>query len=181
MLLRRDGYWTATSVKVELSKAEKRKIGRATSPRWEIDVVAYKGATNEILAIECKSFLDSVGVKFRNGRFDPEKTYKLFCSDILRKTVLGRLRRQLVEEGACAQKPRVQLCMAVGKIARSSDRAGLEAHFQLHGWQLFDERWIREKLRETSNTSFENDVAHVVAKLLVRGSNEHREGPFTGL
>jgi hypothetical protein len=33
MLLRRDGYWTATSVKVELTKDEKRAIGRVSSPR----------------------------------------------------------------------------------------------------------------------------------------------------
>jgi hypothetical protein len=51
MLLRRDGYWTATSVKVELTKEEKRKINRPSSPRWEIDVVAYKGSTNELLAV----------------------------------------------------------------------------------------------------------------------------------
>ena len=58
LLLRRDGYWTATSVKVELTKMQKRAIGRPSSPRWEIDLVAYKPATNELLAVECKSFLD---------------------------------------------------------------------------------------------------------------------------
>jgi hypothetical protein len=57
MLLRRDGYWTTTSVKVELTKDEKKSINRPSNPRWEIDVVAYKGATNQILAVECKSYL----------------------------------------------------------------------------------------------------------------------------
>ena len=32
-ILQRKGYWTQTSVKVELTKAEKRKIGRDSSPR----------------------------------------------------------------------------------------------------------------------------------------------------
>jgi hypothetical protein len=56
MLLRRQGYWTAQSVKVGLTKAEKRLIGRHSSPRWEIDLVAYKGSTNALLAVECKSY-----------------------------------------------------------------------------------------------------------------------------
>jgi hypothetical protein len=71
LLLRRDGWWTTTSFKVEITKPEKREIGTHSAPRWEIDVLAYKGSTNEILAVECKSFLDSTGVTFRNGQFDP--------------------------------------------------------------------------------------------------------------
>jgi hypothetical protein len=37
-LLRRDGYWVETSVKVSLMPEEKHAIGRQSSPRWEIDV-----------------------------------------------------------------------------------------------------------------------------------------------
>jgi hypothetical protein len=172
MLLRRDGYWTATSVKVELTKEEKRKINRPSSPRWEIDVVAYKGSTNELLAVECKSFLDSPGVKFRNGQFEPIKTYKLFCDQELRDTILSRLKRQLIEKGACPNSPSVKLCMAVGHIASVTDRRGLSTLFKSHGWSLFDDAWILEKLREAATTSFENDIAHVVAKLIVR-NREH--------
>src|SRR5262245_43986030 len=50
MLLRHQGYWTTPSFKVELTKEEKRNIGRTSSPRWELDLVAYKGSTNEVLA-----------------------------------------------------------------------------------------------------------------------------------
>ena len=64
-LLERDGFWVRSSVKVELSKAEKRFIGRASSPRWELDLVAFKGKTNELWIVECKSFLDSRGVDIR--------------------------------------------------------------------------------------------------------------------
>jgi hypothetical protein len=39
-LLWRNGYWVQTSFKVELTKLEKIKIGRPSSPRWEIDIVA---------------------------------------------------------------------------------------------------------------------------------------------
>ncbi len=71
MLLRHEGYWTTPSFKVELTPADKAKIGRESSPRWEIDLVAYKPSTDELLAVECKSLLDSTGVVFRNGKFDP--------------------------------------------------------------------------------------------------------------
>jgi hypothetical protein len=37
------GFWVRTSVKVELSKEEKRLIGRHSSPRWELDIVGYSG------------------------------------------------------------------------------------------------------------------------------------------
>jgi len=118
MLLRHDGYWTIPSFKVELTKEEKRQIGRFSSPRWEVDLIAYKGSTNEILAIECKSFLDSRGVVFQNGAFSPPKRYKMFVDATLRKVVLKRLAEQLVETGACAPKPSVTLCLAMGKIAK---------------------------------------------------------------
>ena len=71
MLLKRDGYWTTTGFKVELSKAERRAIGKHSAPRWEIDVLAYKASINELLVVECKSFLNSTGVVFREGAFEP--------------------------------------------------------------------------------------------------------------
>jgi hypothetical protein len=61
-LLFREGYWVTQGYKVELTKEEKRLIGKPCSPRWEIDLLAYKGSTKELLAVECKSYLDSVGV-----------------------------------------------------------------------------------------------------------------------
>src|SRR5689334_11602038 len=97
MLLRHNGYWTIPSFKVELTKAEKRKIDRFSSPRWEIDLVAYKGSTNEVLAIECKSLLDSRGVVFEAGEFSPTERYKMFTDLVLRKVVLKRLSKQLVK------------------------------------------------------------------------------------
>ena len=55
-------YWVHSSYKVYLTKEEKREIDKPSSPRREIDLLAYRGSTNEILAVECKSFLDSPGV-----------------------------------------------------------------------------------------------------------------------
>jgi hypothetical protein len=168
MLLKREGYWTAIGVKVELSKEEKRAIGVATTPRWEMDVVAYRGATNELLAVECKSFLDSTGVIFRNGQFEPPKRYKLFANETTRRVVLAKLGEQMVASSACAPNPTVTLCLAAGKIARKSDRLQMLEHFATHGWRLFDEDWVFSRLKTAATAGFENDVAHVVAKLILR-------------
>jgi hypothetical protein len=168
MLLRHNGYWTIPSFKVELTKNEKREIGRFSSPRWEIDLIAYRGSTNEVLAIECKSFLDSRGVVFQAGKFSPPKRYKMFTDSGLRRVVLKRLAKQLVETGASARNPRVTLCLAAGKIATGTDMAGLMKHFKLNRWRLFDDEWIRERLTTASQRGYENDVAFVVSKLLLR-------------
>ena len=40
-----EGYWVRTGFKVELTRDEKIRIGRHSSPRWEIDLVAYRAAS----------------------------------------------------------------------------------------------------------------------------------------
>jgi len=169
LLLRRDGYWTKTSFKVNLTKEEKRHIGCPSSPRRELDVVAYKGSTNEILAVECKSYLNSRGVSYEHlVGHSPNQTnpYKLFNDAVLRKTVLKRLRRQVVKEGACAPKPKVQLCLAAGNIVSPADHERLRKHFSRHRWRLFDREWLVERIKSFGESAYENDIAIVVAKLL---------------
>jgi len=168
-LLRREGYWIWPSFKVELTKEEKRAIGRHSSPRWEIDLVAYKGSTNEVLAVECKSFLNSPGVGFRDGCLDPPARYKLFSDAKLREVVLRRLAKQLREVGACAPKPKIELWLVAGHIHSSADRQAMASHFTRNGWRLCDDSWLRERLVTASKAGYENDVAHVVAKLLLKG------------
>lgn len=171
MLLQRKGYWVRTSFKVELTKDEKKAIGRPSSPRWEIDLVAYKGDANELLAVECKSYLDSVGVRFSGfdeGQSDLPSRYKLFTDNTLREVVLRRLAMQLTETGSCAAEPSVRLALAAGKIATNSDREKLKNRIEERGWLLFDEDWIREALKAVASSAYENDVAAMVAKLLKR-------------
>jgi hypothetical protein len=175
LLLRRDGWWTTTSFKVKLTKAEKKHVGKASAPRWEIDLLAYKGSTNEILAVECKSFLDSTGVIFRNGQFDPPSRYKLFSDARLRRTVLRRIGLQLVQAGSCAKAPTIQLALATGNLAKRSDRQAMKVEFERKGWRLFDDVWIRDQLRTVASDAYENEVATIVTKILLKqnGSPVH--------
>jgi hypothetical protein len=160
-----EGYWVQTSVKVELSKEEKRLIGRHSAPRWELDIVAYSGRKNSLWVVECKSYLDSVGV--RAAAFDGTsplyaKNYKLFNEPKLRQVVFRRLQRQLTATGACRKIPKVHLALAAGKIRNEADRKAIRARFKKHGWEL------RQRLQQMSQGRYENQISAVVAKLLLR-------------
>ena len=170
-----EGYWVRTSVKVELTKDEKKAIGRPSSPRWELDIVAYSGRDNILRVVECKSYLDSRGVVLRafdgSNEKDAER-YKLFVDGQLRKVVFERLRRQFADSGACLPNATIKLCLACGRIASDADRGGLHKHFAERGWDLLDERWLRARLKIMSDRGYENQVSAVVARLLLKGKVE---------
>jgi hypothetical protein len=170
-ILERDGYWVKSTFKVNLTKEEKRKIGRPSSPRWELDLVAYKGSKNQILVVECKSYLDSPGVRITGfDKSDPKgaQRYKLFNDAVLRKIVFKRLVAQLQASGSCSPSPTVVLALAAGKIASDNDRIKLQQHFRKNGWILFDDSWLKKSLSTISEDGYENAIAAVVAKLLLR-------------
>lgn len=169
MLLEREGFWVRKSFKVELSRAEKRRIGRPTSPRWELDLLAYKGATKEVQVVECKSFLDSAGVRFsafHGERNRASDRYKIFNDRRLRGVVRKRLVRQLRKLGACAPKPKVTFCLAVGKFASLDDKENLHRFFRRKGWRLYDDKEIQGMLMKTKSSDYEDNVAVITTKIL---------------
>jgi hypothetical protein len=166
-----DGYWVRTSVKVELTKEEKRMIGRHSSPRWELDIVAYKARENVLQVVECKSYIDSVGVRaccFDGNNPEDAKRYKLFNESELRRIVFSRLCLQLAESGACRETPEVRLALACGKVRNDGDRKAIRSHFDTQGWDFWDEPWLCERLQHMAKQGYENQVSAVVAKLLLR-------------
>ncbi|WP_374683003.1 hypothetical protein [Accumulibacter sp.] len=167
--LRNRGYWVESCFKVKLEKAEKVAIGRACSPRWELDLLAYRARENELLVIECKSFLDSTGVSVSSfgENLKPDR-YKLFNEPKLREVVFSRLAKQLEERGAILPNPQMQLCLAAGRIKSKRDREALHVMFSDRGWRLFDEAWLHEEMLALSKESYQNSVTSVVAKLLLR-------------
>jgi len=169
-----EGFWVRSSYKVNLTKEDKVAISRHTCPRWEIDLVAYKAATNELRLVECRSYLDSTGVQFSAFKgTEPAGRYKLFTDSTVRDVVTRRLIAELVECGSCLPEPRSLLCLAAGKMKNESDRQLLREHFKANGWLLWDDEWIKKRLTQMSKGSYENDVASVVAKLLLRSSAAH--------
>ena len=169
-LLQHQGYWVRPSYKVVLTKEEKVAINKPSAPRWELDLVAFKGKTNDVLVVECKSYLDSRGV--RSTSFDGSNKrlaarFKLFTDPPLRDVVLRRLAAQLTASGACAPEPSITLCLAAGHIASPADRKWLHSHFKERGWRLWDEAWIGSQLQHLAEGGYENDVASIVAKLIL--------------
>lgn len=119
--------------------------------------------------VECKSYLDSPGVDcgaFSGSNKKAQQQYKLFFNDTLRKVVLRRLEHQLVAGNFCGTKPKIQLCLAAGKI--KGDEKWLESHFEAKGWLLLGPAYIRTELSKLKDAGYENSVAAVVTKLLLR-------------
>ena len=168
-----DGFWVQTSVKVNLTPKEKKKVGKPTMPRPELDIVAYRGRDNSLYVVECKSFINSRGVTFAGLSGADTVTagrYKLFsdANAKLRNVVFNRLTAQLAESGACPPIPasNVRLCLACGHIASKENRSKLRKHFEDRKWELWDEDWLRKHLENMAKSKYENQVSHVVAKLL---------------
>ncbi len=137
-ILRAEGYWVHNGYKINLSKEDKRALGNPSMPRPEIDLVAYKAGTGELLSLECKSYFDSGGVHARDllpgGR--NAQRYKMFVNADLRRIVLQRLVEQLVGSGAVADAPVPKLGLING-YATPANTDILTSHFEAHGWALF--------------------------------------------
>jgi hypothetical protein len=166
-----EGYWTIIGYKVDLSKEDRRAINNPSMPRPEIDIIAYKPSTNELLIVECKSYLDSQGVGHRAFTVPDSPNasrYKLFNRPELYEMVSKRLIQQLKREGRITTPlPKPQLCLAAGKIY-SDHEVSLHAHFDKMGWKLFTPQWVAGRIRNLAEKGYENEVMTVVTKILER-------------
>lgn len=115
------GYWTRVGVKVEITKPEKVAVNNTSMPRPEIDVVAWKPSTNRFLVIECKSYLDSTGVRLEHlhGQEDVENDkFKLFNRAALRGLIVTALVRHFRAEGSLPGQ--ILPCSSSSSRARST-------------------------------------------------------------
>src|SRR5436190_21893483 len=136
-------------------KPRSKPTGRPSAPRWELDIVAYSGRENELLVVECKSYLDSAGVRaasFDGPKAAKETRYKLFSDELLRRVVLSRLETQLVEQGFCPAGTKARLCLAAGNI--HGDPVPLRAIFDAKGWKLFERSWFISVLEALEPDSY---------------------------
>jgi hypothetical protein len=174
-VLRAEGYWVRQGYKIDLTPADKRALGNPSMPRPEIDLVAYKAGTGELLSLECKSYFDSGGVHARDllpGGKNAQR-YKMFVNAALREMVLARLVEQLADNGNVAGRPTPKLGMVYG-FATPSNTEILTAHFAENGWELYGPDWLRGHLQKMAQRSYDNQVASVVAKLLLPRSGAIR-------
>jgi hypothetical protein len=165
------GFWTRIGMKVEITKPEKVALNNTSMPRPEIDVVAWKPGTNQLLVIECKSYLDSTGVRLEHlhGQEDMDNDkFKLFNRARLRTLVVTALIRLLRADGLIiGPDPSVQFVLIAGKIY-SDHEAKVRARCEECGWRLIGPAELAQGVRRFAKRGYENDVITIVTKLLER-------------
>ena len=171
-LLEASGYWIRRSFKVELTKEEKRNVGRPSMPRPEIDILAYSRKSDELLVIEAKSFLDSPGVSLdhlNESHEKPEGRYKLFTCDRYREVIFERLRLELINHGMISAKTKLRLGLAAGKIHRRESEQ-VQEFMRSKGWYFLAPEDIREQVMRFSELGYENNPVIITAKILLRNT-----------
>lgn len=171
--LEAEGYWVRQSVKVEISKDDKKALDLSTMPRPEIDLVAFNARKNELLLIEVKSFLDSQGVYWEvvcdeKDEYVNAKRYRLFTNKKFRTVVTKRLAEQFLKQGLINEKTKLNYALAVGKFHSPKDEENTRRHFSKKGWKLFTPKEIKEKIRELSEKGWEDNLVTITAKLILR-------------
>lgn len=172
------GYWTRVGLKIELTKEEKRALGNHSMPRPEIDIVAYKPTANELLVIECKSYLDSHGVRIENLKGDNSKhinRLKLLTNDELRRTVTRKLLCQLQAEGLISESnPSVRYGLVAGKI-KKGHHDQIHEFFSNNRWLLVTPLQLADGLRKFASRGYEDDMVTMVVKMLERNPSTEDE------
>ena len=169
-LLEAEGYWVRQSFKVNLTKEEKRKIGKHSIPSPEIDLLALHFSRNEVLAFEAKSFLDSSGVNLAQLQEEhevPDGKYKLFTSERYRSIVFARLLQDLIACGMANDRTKVTPGLATGKIYQGQSEP-LRKFMTAKNWLLWSPEDIKNKVTSLAERGYENDPAIITAKILIR-------------
>ena len=92
--------------------------------------------------------------------------YKMFVNAGLRAMVLKRLAQQLTASGTIMGSSTPKLGLIYG-FATPSNAAILKDHFEQNDWGLYGPEWLRAHLQKMALRSYDNQIASVVAKLLL--------------
>jgi hypothetical protein len=170
-ILEEKGYWIRRSFKVELTKEEKRNIGKHSIPRPEIDILAYNQKSNVVIAVEAKSYFDSPGVRYEELIEDhiiPQGRYKLFTSNRYRSIVFGRLKRQLIDIGMISKDTVITLGLIAGNVYRRESEK-IENYFmeKKPKWYFWGPEEVRGCVKQFSEMGYDNNPAVITAKILL--------------
>lgn len=169
-LLEHEGHWVRQSFKVNLTKEEKRNIGKHSIPRPEIDLLVFNFASNSLIALEAKLYLDSLGVKINElsqSHSIPEGRYKLFTCENYRNIVLSRLKKDLISLKMANEETSISLGLAAGNVYQSKTE-DIKALFKSRDWFFLSPEDIKQKVCELASKGYENEPAIITAKILMR-------------
>lgn len=171
-LLEHEGYWVRQSFKVNLTKEEKRAIGKHSIPRPEIDLLAFKPGTNSMIVLEAKSYFDSPGVKISElleHHKIPEGRYKLFTCENYRNIVFSRLVKDLVHYGLAESNINLQLGLVAGNVYQNKSD-DIAEYFDSNEWFFWSPETVKHKVKALAKLGYENNTAIITAKILMRGN-----------
>lgn len=166
--LEAEGYWVRQSVKVEITKQDKRSIGTPSMPRPEIDLVAFNAKRNELVLIKAKSYLDSYGVYYEaiaDPKDEGAARYKLFTNDTFKRIVTEKLIEQYMKCGLIRDKVKVNYGLAAGNIHKGHKKS-IADYFRKNKWMLITPEQLREFVEQCATRGWEDDVVTMTAKLL---------------
>jgi hypothetical protein len=169
-LLEHEGYWVRQSFKVNLTKQEKRDIGKHSIPRPEVDILAFKPESNIVIAFEAKSYLDSPGVKLSElgQSFEiPEGRYKLFTCENYRNIVFNRMKQDLIDFGMGTSNTQITLGLAAGNVYQSKSDE-IRSMFKKRSWEFLSPEDIRDKVTQLAAKGYENEPSIITTKILMR-------------
>lgn len=169
-LLEEEGFWVRHSVKINLTKDEKVKIGKPTVPRPEIDLVIYSIPHKKVYLLEVKSFLDSPGVKVDAVTDDNEVrdgSYKLLTSQIYRETLVARLKEDWGQNGVIEKDVQFSFGLVAGKVHQNKENE-LRDYFDKKGWFFWGPSIIKDKIIKLANKGYENNVMIITSKMINR-------------
>jgi hypothetical protein len=170
-LLQEEKYWVKHSVKIELTLEEKRSINKPSTPRPEIDIVAYDVNRDTVYLLEVKSYLDSPGVRYDEVAIEQKEQsgrYKLLTAKNYRNVLSASLKRDWIEQGLIGAKTAISLGLIAGKIYRGQEEEMAE-YFNMQGWLFWGPSIIREKMLLLAGKGYENNAVTIAAKILTRG------------
>ena len=169
-LLDADKYWVKSSVKIDLTPDEKKKINKATTPRQEIDIIAMDVALNTVYLLEVKSYLDSPGVVYEEVTKETEiqeGRYKLLTSENYRAVLTERLKTDWIAKGYINTTTLFSYGLIAGNVYNNKE-SDLEAYCNSKNWLFWGPTIIKRKLHQLSGNGYENNAVTIAAKLIIR-------------
>jgi hypothetical protein len=163
-------YWVRRNMRLELPVERRSK---RHSPRPEVDIVAYSPAAQEVLAVECKSWLNSAGVRAKHFLSPGPKAiqrYRLFLDNAYWKAVCEGLFSEL---NLGDISPNFRRCLVAGKVPLADVQA-LNDKFQAEGWVFHGPDWVCAGLKEFQKSRYQNDAVIMAVKLLSARNDSSR-------
>jgi len=156
-IMEKRGYWIRQSVKVKISKEEKKKYGKHSMPTPEIDLIAVKG--NECILFEVKSFLDSKGARLNGVRSSPG--YKIINDKDYQSLVVNKIRTDF----ELPSTTNIKYGLAAGKVYKR-ELQGMVDHCKENGIYLLLPSEIADALVSLGEEVYINDEVTMTIKML---------------